>query len=144
MKAAEWIDRVKAAHGLQSDYAAAKALGFSRNTISNYRSGSRHTFDDAGCLKVAELLGIDPAVVLVDQAMERARLDGARGAWSAVLQRLGGVAAGILLMVGGGGNTNAHAGLAPVVQPSNLHIGEHQKAARRGRLTRCRVAAGPG
>ena len=99
MKAAAWIDRVKAAKGVQSDYAVAKVLELSRATISKYRS-TTPTLDEETALKVAYALSIDPAIVLTDQAMERARNAEARSAWSAVLERLGGVAVSIFLTAG--------------------------------------------
>lgn len=99
MKAAEWIDRVRSAKGLPSDYAAAKEIGLTRQAISKYRS-RESTLDESICLNVAHTLGIDPALVLADQAMERAKDAEARSAWSAVLDRLGGVAAGVLAVVG--------------------------------------------
>ena len=102
MKAAAWIDRVKAAKGVQSDYAVAKVLELSRATISKYRS-TTPTLDEETALKVAYALSIDPAIVLTDQAMERAKNADARSAWSAVLERLGGVAVSILLLAGIGG-----------------------------------------
>ena len=99
MKASEWIDRVKVAKGWESDYRVAKELGFKANTISNYRVNGG-AMDESITLKVAQALEIDPALVLVDQAKERAKDQDARGAWSLVLQRLGGVAAGVMVAVG--------------------------------------------
>ena len=99
MKAAQWIDRVKQAKGWDSDYRVAKSLGFKGNTISMYRAHGG-TMDDTICMKVAQALDIDPALVLTDQAMERSKDAETRSAWSAVLDRLGGVAAGVLVAVG--------------------------------------------
>lgn len=100
MKASEWIDRAKLARGWETDYRAGKELGFSKNTISNFRTGRAATMDEDSALKVAQALQLDPALVLADQAMERARTEPARSAWAAVLQRLGGVAAGLLVASG--------------------------------------------
>lgn len=99
MKAADWIDRVRLVKGLPSDYSAAHVLGLTRSAVSKYRS-RESTLDEATSVKVAHQLGIDPAIVLTDQAMERAKDQEARGAWAAVLQRLGGVAAGVLVVAG--------------------------------------------
>jgi transcriptional regulator with XRE-family HTH domain len=74
MKAADWIDRVKASKGWESDYRVAKELGFSRNTIGNFRSGRSGTMDEETALKVAAALGIDPAAVIIDQVAERSKL----------------------------------------------------------------------
>ena len=100
MKAAEWIDRVKVSKGFDSDYRAGKELGFSRNTISNFRCNRNATMDESSAMKVAHALDLDPAIVLADQAMERAKDGEARTAWASILERLGGVAAGLLVCVG--------------------------------------------
>lgn len=96
MKAAEWIDRVKAAKGLPSDYAAAKALGVSRQAVSDYRN-KMGTMDEEMSIKVAEAIGERPEFVLIDQLAERAKSDVARTAYRGILGRLGGVAASVSL-----------------------------------------------
>lgn len=100
MKARDWIDRAKLAQGWDSDYRAARELGVTRGAMSQIRTGDSATLGEETALKVAEALQLDPALVLADQAMERARSESARTAWAAVLQRLGGVAAGVLVAVG--------------------------------------------
>lgn len=72
MKAAEWIDRAKAAQGWESDYRAAKELGLSRATVSKYRSRTP-TLDDESAVKVAHALGIPLASIIIDQAAERTK-----------------------------------------------------------------------
>lgn len=99
MKAANWIDRVKTSKGLPSDYAVAQLLGITRSSVSKYRS-STPTFDEEMSVKIARVLEIPPGVVLADQAMERAKNEEARSAWSQILERLGGVAASVMLTAG--------------------------------------------
>lgn len=99
MKAAEWIDRVKKAHGWDSDYRVSKELGLSRQAVSDYRVG-RSLMDDDAAVKVAGALGERPEIVLIDQAVERSKNEAARTALSAALKRLGGVAAGVCMAVG--------------------------------------------
>lgn len=72
MKAAEWIDRVKVAKGLTSDYSVAAALGITRSTVSKYRS-TTPTLDEDTAEKVAGALNINPAAVLIDQLAERSK-----------------------------------------------------------------------
>lgn len=100
MKAAEWIDRVKIAKGFESDYRVSKELGLTRQAISEYRNKSV-TLNDATAIKVAEALKIDPSQILADQALERAKTEPEKRAWAGVLERLGGMAAAIIFMVGG-------------------------------------------
>lgn len=99
MKASEWIDRAKAAKNWGSDYRAAKELGIKSHTISGYRANGT-PMDETIALRVAHALEVSPALVLADQAMERAKDAEARGAWMSILERLGGVAAAILLTTG--------------------------------------------
>lgn len=72
MKAAEWIDRVKAARGWDSDYRVAKELALSRQTVSGYR-GKITTMDEDVAIKVAHVLGEKPEAVLLDQFAERVK-----------------------------------------------------------------------
>lgn len=95
----EFIDGVRERLGLTSDYQLAKALDTSKQTISNYRTGKSH-FDDAMVLKVAELLEMDTGYVLLCTHAERAKKDDEKRAWQTIIERLGGVAAGVFLAVG--------------------------------------------
>ena len=72
MKAFEWIDRVKSARGIESDYAAAKLLGVKQSNITIYRK-KESTMDEDASINVARLLGIAPAGVILDQAAERVK-----------------------------------------------------------------------
>lgn len=87
MKAAEWIDRVKAARGWESDYRAAKEMGLSRNTISNYRTKTP-TLDEETALKVAHAIGIPVASIIIDQAAERSKNPEVRAALKEEAARL--------------------------------------------------------
>lgn len=52
------IDQFKLKNGLESDYAAAKALGVRPNRISNYRTMTSHA-DDKTAIMLADALGLD-------------------------------------------------------------------------------------
>lgn len=69
--ASEYLDAIKSAYGIASDYGLAKLTGFSRPRISHYRTGRSH-FDDDAALVVAALLDVDPAEVLLDALESRA------------------------------------------------------------------------
>jgi len=126
----QWLDAIKRAKGLSSDYAVAKALGVTAQVVSHYRAG-RRAFDPYMAVKVAELVGVDPMQVIASAEAERARNDEQRAFW----RRL--AAAWVLPMCAAAGL----AAPAPSVQAasvrevSNLHI-MRTKARRR------RVAAG--
>lgn len=87
MKAFEWIDRVKNARGIESDYAAAKALGVTKQAISTYRAKGS-TLDENAAISVAKLLGIPPAGVVLDQMAERTKTPEIRTALQAEARRL--------------------------------------------------------
>lgn len=88
MKAAEWLDRAKSVKQWESDYRAAKELGLTRGGISQIRTGTTPTLSEDTAVKVAEALGVDPIIILADQAMERSKSEKARSAWAGVLGRL--------------------------------------------------------
>lgn len=87
MKAHEWIDRLKVAKGLPSDYAAAKVLDVTRAAISNYRSRSS-TLDDETAYKLANAMEINPLLVLADQVAERVKDDTVQSVWRVELKKL--------------------------------------------------------
>lgn len=73
MKAGNWIDQVKDAKGLPSDYAAAKELGLSRFTVSGYRQRPDATLDEEIAFKVAKALNVNPVGIIIDQVAERSK-----------------------------------------------------------------------
>lgn len=73
MKAIDWVEKLKVAHGIQSDYAAAKMLRVTRNAVSNYRNKPDSTFDVVVAVRVAELLNLTAVAVIVDQVIERSK-----------------------------------------------------------------------
>lgn len=67
----ELLNRVKAAHGLKSDYALAKKMCITHQAVSRYMLG-RGFLDDKSAFIVADLLGLDPAYIVACANMERA------------------------------------------------------------------------
>jgi len=76
----EFLDAVKHKHGLESDYALAKFLGWRQTRISQYRGGHRE-LDDNGCVQIAEKLDLPPAHVMACIASRRAENASLRGYW---------------------------------------------------------------
>lgn len=79
MRAYEWIDRAKNAAKIESDYAIAKMLEINRATVSNYRR-SLGLLDVEVSVKVAEIIGIPPEKVLIDQLAETVKTPSAKAA----------------------------------------------------------------
>lgn len=67
----ELIDRFKKQNKIESDYAAAKALGLRPNRISNYRQNVSHA-DDKTAVMLAEALGLAPFQVIARINEDRA------------------------------------------------------------------------
>lgn len=70
MKTVDYLDALKAAYSLDSDYQLTKKLGESSARISQYRTG-RNIMDDDFALKVSYLLDLNPLAVLADAHIER-------------------------------------------------------------------------
>lgn len=94
--AAQYLDAIKQAKGIDSDYGIHKLTGWDKGTVSRYRNGKGH-FDEDAAMTVADLLDIDPAQVLIDAAASRMHDPRALRAWQSVLSRIGaaGIAAGV-------------------------------------------------
>lgn len=78
-----YLDDLKAKHGVRSDYALAKKLGVMPGHITTYRKNRSH-FDDKMAVRVAELLEIDPAEVLAAMNVERTKCPAAKAVWERV------------------------------------------------------------
>ncbi|MCE5180463.1 MAG: DUF3693 domain-containing protein [Betaproteobacteria bacterium] len=92
----EWLNDVKAAHSLTSDYQLSKFLGVTAQCISVSMKG--HTFlSDDTAIKVAKALGIDPAIVMASVHYERAKKAPEKDIWRGIFERLGGLAAALVL-----------------------------------------------
>lgn len=92
----EFLDAVKAKHGLISDYALCKKLEVSSSRIGHYRK-NRSVFDDLLAVKVANLLEIDPLYVIAAVHAESAKKESEKKVWTDILERLGGLAASVVI-----------------------------------------------
>lgn len=70
MKTVEYLDAVKAAYLLTSDYQLAKKLGESPSRLSLYRTKD-YVMNDDLAVKISYLLDKNPLVVLADVHIER-------------------------------------------------------------------------
>lgn len=101
MKALEYLDQAKARSGIPSDYQLAKALKVPPQTVSMWRTGARRP-DALACFRLADLAGVDPALVVADIELERAQRVGRAdevSAWEQLATRLSGAAAAVLSSV---------------------------------------------
>ncbi len=99
MNTAEYLAAVKARLNVTSDYAVAKALGVSRQAASDWRTG-RAEPGVLTCYRIAQILDADPALIVADLERERAERAGKAAqasAWREWVEKLGGVAAALLM-----------------------------------------------
>lgn len=76
MKTTEYLDAVRDAYSLTSDYQLAKKLGESPARVSQYRA-KPVSMDDDLAIKIAYLLDLNPLTVLADAHIERETKRGA-------------------------------------------------------------------
>lgn len=74
------LDQFKKKKGLESDYAAAQALGIRPNRLSNYRNDVSHA-DDKTAVILADALGLDRLQTIARVNMDRARDSKERAFW---------------------------------------------------------------
>lgn len=86
MNTLDYLQAVKTALGITSDYALAKALGIKQTTISGYRAG-RSRIDDDVALTISEILKLNPLVVIASANAERAKTPEQRARWSGVMEK---------------------------------------------------------
>ena len=70
MTQAEYLDLIKEKQGLTQDNHLAKILKVSTPTITNWRKGNRQ-FGPETAMRVAEILGINPARIAADMYAQR-------------------------------------------------------------------------
>jgi len=77
----EVIDRIKSEHHLPSDYAAAKLLGVSKQSMSKYRN-NKNQFSDDVAYRAAELAKLSPFKVIASLQSERKNQQSNKEIWS--------------------------------------------------------------
>lgn len=82
----EFLEAMRAKLGGISDYAIAKELHVTRAAVSRYRNG-QSGFDDETAIRVARILDIDPACVLLAAHAERCKAPEARNVFVALADR---------------------------------------------------------
>lgn len=121
----DFLDDLRARHGLASDNKLALHMGWDRQQLRRYRNG-KHTFDDATAIKVAAQLGIEPDHIMACMAAQRAKSPESRTAWERIAAKVAAcILAGIALSVSSPApaafNINTSTGQFALFG-SNLHI----------------------
>lgn len=93
------LDQIKYIHGLPSDYKLAQLLGITLGSVRHYRFG-RSQPDDRVSALMAEALGLDVDVFVMEMAAHRAKSPESRAMWSRIAARLRACPAGDILTAG--------------------------------------------
>lgn len=97
MKSVKYLNDLQKMTGL-NDTALGKELGVSQAAISQYKGGKR-IMDDETCLAVANLLNVDPILIVAAACVDRAEKTGQRSLWETFLMSRMATAATLLFLV---------------------------------------------
>ncbi|MBC3930375.1 DUF3693 domain-containing protein [Undibacterium curvum] len=86
MNTVEYLNHAKEKLGITSDYALAKSLEMSRSGMSALING-KVTMSDETAMKVAEILGKHPAIVLADMHAEREKNPAIQAVWHGIMEK---------------------------------------------------------
>lgn len=91
------LDAAKEAEGVETEYALAKTLGLTKQQVSDYYKG-RVVASEFACLQIAKALKRDYEEIQTIVRIEAEKDETRRQVWKDNLKKLGGYAAGIMLM----------------------------------------------
>lgn len=92
------LDQAKAAKGVESEYALAKALELTKQQVSEYYKGKVIPSEFA-CLQIAKALGRNYEEIQAIVRIEAEKDEKRRDAWKEFYKKLGGIAAGFILAI---------------------------------------------
>ncbi|HSI23794.1 MAG TPA: helix-turn-helix domain-containing protein [Methylophilaceae bacterium] len=92
------LDDCKEKLGIESDYRLARIVDISDQRLSDYRRGKRIP-DAYACSKIAEVLEVDEMKLIAHFEAMSAKIPKIREYWEKKLERLGGIAAAIFVVV---------------------------------------------
>jgi hypothetical protein len=93
----EVLDRAKRVQKVTSDYKLSLCVGIGESSLFAYRNKGVLP-DEINCIKLANAMGEDPALLTVEMQAQRAKTDEARGVWLSIAKRLQMGGASVILM----------------------------------------------
>lgn len=87
MNTPEYLDLVRTALGVPSDYALQKPLGVTKQQLSRWRTGV-DSLSDQMAVKVAGLTGLPAERIIVDAHIEKAKTPEERAVWQSLLEKI--------------------------------------------------------
>lgn len=104
MKTTEYLDEVRRRLDLPSDYAIAKVLGVTRESVSGWRNG-KSPFGIESAMKIGEILQIDGHAVYAHGQIERAKNPQIVDFWKSISEKFSESFKALLLGASPRGNT---------------------------------------
>nr|WP_314898800.1 hypothetical protein [uncultured Deefgea sp.] len=95
---AEYLDEAKEKHKIKSDSELGRTLGASKQSVSDWRV-SRSKPDDYACIRLAELVGVNPLEIIAASHIER-EADPERAKWWADFSKRHGIKALSVSLIG--------------------------------------------
>lgn len=95
---AQFLDLLRLKLDLPSDGQLADHLGMHRQHVSRYRT-LNGTFDDAMAMRIADILGTDPAFVVACMHAQRAKRTEEKKLWERIADSMAAIAAVLVLTV---------------------------------------------
>lgn len=93
----QWLDAAKTVLRIESDRALAKHFEWDRNAPSQIRSGAKY-LNNTEAANIADVLQVNPLIVIADAEAERAKDDKTRLYWANAAKKFAGIAAGVLIV----------------------------------------------
>ncbi len=87
-KTITYLDDAMEKLGLENDNQIATWLGVTRASVCHWRKG-KSILDDYSCLKIADVLGIDPMEIITAANIEREKKEQKRKVWEEFSRRRG-------------------------------------------------------
>jgi transcriptional regulator with XRE-family HTH domain len=98
----EYLQAVKTRLEITSDYALAARLGVTRSAVSNFMRGKGVLGDDVA-LTIAQILDLNPLVVIAQANAERASSPEIRARWTGVVEKFSASFNGLIRVMAPGG-----------------------------------------
>lgn len=89
---AYYLDALRVHYGVKSDYALSPLIGIAPPHISRFRK-LQGTFSEEFCLKIADILDVDPAEIFLAMHHQREKNEAAKQVWERIYKSMTAVAA---------------------------------------------------
>jgi len=108
MRTADYLSRLKLMAPRPTVYAVAQLMELPEGQVRHWYRGRTHP-DTMACIRIAELLDLDPLQVIADVEAEREKDEGKKARWRELARKLSGSALVVICSAIGATADNSHA-----------------------------------